>query len=144
MEEGYPPKSIFQQTEEQIAAEEAERVDGAIQTWMDKLVVDDPVFHVDLRVADRPAQHDRVKGILQDPAKKKSIRGLYRGRNTLSFGDNSYSEPSAFVHESTIDEISKFESTLRPHEPRKWSGADCPTDKFVLDRNAHAEGPFSN
>jgi len=122
LEEGYPGSSIFQQTEEMIAAEHKERVDGAIETWINKLVVDDPVVHVDLRVRDRPPQQDRTKGILTDVPKKKSIKKLYRGKFPLTYGDNSSPEPSIFIHESTIDQLTKFETSLRPYQPQKWSG----------------------
>jgi len=26
------------------------------------------------------------------------------------------------MHESTIDQLTKFESSLRPYQPQKWSG----------------------
>jgi len=122
MEDGYPGQSIFQQTEQMIAAEHKERVDGAIETWINKLVVDDPVVHVDLRVRDRPPQQDRTKGILADAPKKKSIKKLYRGKMPLTYGDSSSPEPSIFMHESTIDQLTKFETSLRPYQPQKWSG----------------------
>ncbi|KAL3900840.1 MAG: hypothetical protein SGPRY_012383 [Prymnesium sp.] len=126
-ENGYPGSSIFQQTEEMIAKEAEERVDGAIQQWIDKLVVDEPVVHVNLRVKDRPAQLDRLHGMLDAPPKKKSIKRLYNNKKPLSYADSSHQEPSAFMHESTIEQISKFESTLRPHNPHKWAGENTHT-----------------
>jgi hypothetical protein len=75
--------SIFKQTEEQIIAEQKARVDGEIASWMSKVVVDDPVVHVGLRVQDRPLQTDRVHGILKDPPGKKAIKSLYRGKKPV-------------------------------------------------------------
>ena len=115
-------RSIFQQTEEGMAAEHDMRVEGAINTWRDRIVVDDPVLHIDLRSRDKAPQQEKMTGLLKDKAMKASLRSLYRGKNALTYGNNVAAEPSAFVHESTIDEIAKFESTLRPHDPSKWSG----------------------
>ena len=110
------------QTEAQIAAEEAERVDGAIASWMDKLVVDDPRVHVDMRVQDRPLQQERAKGLLKDPPAKLALKRLYRGKKPLTYSSHRAAEPSVFMHESTIEELMKFESSLRPHAPQKWKG----------------------
>ena len=92
-------RSIFQQTEEGMAAEHAERVEGAIEIWKKKLVVDDPVLHVDLRIRDRPLQTDKCTSTLKDKPMKRSLKGLYRGKNAMT----RQAEPSAFMHEPTID-----------------------------------------
>ena len=81
-------QSVFQQTEEQILAETKAMYEGAVETWKSKLVVDDPVFHLTMRSSDKVAQADRYKGILHDPAMKKSLKGLYR-KKPLVGGDNT-------------------------------------------------------
>ena len=89
--------SIFGgQTEEEMAAEVAERIDGAISTWKDKLVVDDPVLRVDLRSRDHVPQADRLNNILQDAPTKRSYRSLYRGKFPMG---KTVGEPSAFMRE---------------------------------------------
>ena len=67
-------------------------------------------------------QLDRMKGVLRDAPKKKSLKKLYRGKFPLTYGDNGAPEPSIFMHESTIDQLTKFETSLRPYQPQKWSG----------------------
>ena len=92
-------RSIFQQTEEGIAAEHAERVEGAIEIWKTKLVVDDPVLRVDMRIRDRPLQTDKYTSTLKDAPMKRSLKSLYRGKNHMTRAP----EPSAFMHEATVD-----------------------------------------
>ena len=93
-----------------IAAEHKERVEGAIDSWLQRLVVNDPVVKVDLRVQDRPPQLDRMKGVLRDTPKKNSLKKLYKGKHPLTYGNNDAPEPSIFMHESTIDQLTKFET----------------------------------
>ena len=92
-------RSIFQQTEEGIAAEHAERIEGAIEIWKKKLVVDEPVLRVDLRIRDRPLQTDKYTSTLKDKPMKRSLKALYRGKNHMT----RVPEPSAFMHEPTVD-----------------------------------------
>ena len=92
-------RSIFQQTEEGMAAAHAERLEGAIEIWKKKLVIDDPVLHVDLRIRDRPLQTDKYTSTLKDKPMKRSLKGLYHGKNSMT----RVAEPSAFMHEPTID-----------------------------------------
>ena len=66
------------------------RYEGAVETWKSKLVVDDPVLHLTMRSSDKVAQQDRYKGILHDPAMKKSLKGLYRGKKPLVGGDTVF------------------------------------------------------
>jgi len=113
-------KSVFQQTEEQIAAEHAARIDNVIDEWKSKLVVDDPVLKISLKSRDQVCQQDRLTGLLQDHAQKRSLKALYRGKHKLTGGDHRQVEPSAFMHESTIDQLMKFEESLRDVEPQKW------------------------
>ena len=63
------------------------------------LVIDDPVLHVDLRIRDRPLQTDKYTSTLKDKPMKRSLKGLYRGKNSMT----RVAEPSAFMHEPTID-----------------------------------------
>jgi len=112
-------RSIFQQTEEGMAAERAERVEGSIETWTKKLVVDDPVMRVDLRTRDRPPQTEKCGSILKDAPDKRSLRALYRGTKKLTLT----SEPSAFMQEETVD------SSLRMRGPglrSTWSTQKWP------------------
>jgi hypothetical protein len=92
-------RSIFQQTEEGMAAEHSERVEGAIETWKKKLVVDDPVLRIDMRVRDRPLQTDKFTSTLKDAPMKRSLKSLYRGKTPMT----RTPEPSAFMHEATVD-----------------------------------------
>ena len=95
--EGY--RSIFQQTEEGMAAERAERVEGAIGVWTKKLVIDDPVMRVDLRTRDRGLQTEKCLSILKDAPTKRALKSLYRGKKPLTLSQ----EPSAFMGEPTVD-----------------------------------------
>merc|ERR1712100_314151 len=114
-------KSVFAQTEDQLAAEQKERIEGAIRSWTDKLVVDDPVMRVSMKAKDRPLQQDRFRGMLLDAPKKHSIKAMYGSKkHPLSFGDSRQSAPSVFMHESTIHQLMEFENSLRPHAPDKW------------------------
>ena len=114
-------QSVFQQTEEQILAETKAMYEGAVETWKSKLVVDDPVLHLTMKSSDKVAQADRYKGILHDPAMKKSLKGLYRGKKPLVGGDNTGLDgpahrrlpPSIFADESTQEVIAEFENSLR-------------------------------
>ena len=123
-------QSVFQQTEEQILAETKAMYEGAVETWKSKLVVDDPVLHLTMRSSDKVAQADRYKGILHDPAMKKSLKGLYRGKKPLVGGDNTGLDgpahrrlpPSIFADESTQEVIAEFENSLRVVDPKKWQG----------------------
>ena len=91
-------RSIFQQTEEGIAAEHAERIEGAIDAWHSKLVVADPVLRMSMRARDTPAaQADRYKGLLHDAPATGSLRRLYRGSKPLSLSGHKLSEPSIFI-----------------------------------------------
>ena len=82
-----------------MAAERLERVEGAIETWTKKLVVDDPVLRVDLRTRDRPLQTERGQGVLKDAPDKRALKSLYRGKKALTLT----SAPSAFMGEPTVD-----------------------------------------
>lgn len=93
-------RSIFQQTEEGIATEHMERVEGAIETWKSKLVVDDPVLRIDLRSRDRPIQTDKFASVLKDVPRKTSLRRLYQGEAPMKRKE----APSAFMHEATVDD----------------------------------------
>ena len=64
-------RSVFQLTEEQAAAEQAARIDGAIESWRKKVVVDTPQVLVSLRSRDRVCQQDRLKGMLHEHATKQ-------------------------------------------------------------------------
>lgn len=114
-------RSVFQQTEEQIAAEKLLRKEGAIESWRDKLVVDDPVLRINVRSRNTAPQTDRMTGILQDGAKKGSLRKLYRGEKSLTFGNNKREAPSIFMDESTQEGIAKFEDSLREVHRDRWS-----------------------
>ena len=92
-------RSIFQQTEEGMAAERQERVEGAIETWTKKLVVHDPVMRVDLKTRDRVPQTEKCEGILKDAPHKRALKSLYRGSKALTLTE----EPSAFMGEATVD-----------------------------------------
>lgn len=92
-------RSIFQQTEEGMAAERLERVEGAIETWTKKLVIDDPVLRVDLRTRDRAPQTEKCHGVLKDAPQTRALKSLYRGKNKLGLTQ----EPSAFMKEPTED-----------------------------------------
>ena len=104
--------------------------EGAVETWKSKLVVDDPVLHLTMKSSDKVAQADRYKGILHDPAMKKSLKGLYRGKKPLVGGDNTGLDgpahrrlpPSIFADESTQEVIAEFENSLRVVDPKKWQG----------------------
>lgn len=100
IEEGFEKRpSIFQQTEEEQAAERRAGKEVAIQTWTDKLIVDDPVLRVDGRIRDRPLQTDKFHSTLKDKPMKKSLKSLYRGTKPLT----RKPEVSAFLHEATVD-----------------------------------------
>jgi len=77
-------RSVFQLTEEQAAAEQAARIDGAIESWRKKVVVDTPQVLVSLRSRDRVCQQDRLKGMLHEHAKKRALRNNYRTRKEFS------------------------------------------------------------
>jgi len=115
-------KSIFAQTEDGVAAEEAERIDKTIETWRSKLVVDQKNLRLSMISRDRGPQSDRLRGMLHDTAAKTSLTALYKGKTPLTNGDCRPVEPSIFMHESTRDGIEAFESSLRPHDPTQWKG----------------------
>ena len=92
-------RSIFEQTEEGILAEHAERVEGAIETWKSKLVVDDPVLRVDMRTREKASQQDKITNLLQDKPLKRSLKSLYRGKHPMKRDP----EMSAFMSEETLD-----------------------------------------
>mmetsp|Transcript_13989 Transcript_13989/g.29521 ORF Transcript_13989/g.29521 Transcript_13989/m.29521 type:complete len:265 (+) Transcript_13989:1-795(+) len=115
-------KSIFNQTEEGIAAEHEARIDGAIASWEKKLVVDDPVMHHSMLARDKAPQSDRLRGMLHGEASKKAVKHLYRGKKALTNGDSRAAEPSIFMDESTAEGIAAFESSLRTKMPERWMG----------------------
>ena len=82
-----------------MAAERAERVEGAIGVWTKKLVIDDPVMRVDLRTRDRGLQTEKCLSILKDAPTKRALKSLYRGKKPLTLSQ----EPSAFMGEPTVD-----------------------------------------
>jgi len=131
-------KSVFAQTEDQLAAEQKERIEGAIRSWTDKLVVDDPIVRISMKSRDKPLQQDRYRGMLLDPPKKEAIKAMYRSKkHPLSFGDSKQSKPSVFMHESTIEQIMEFESSLRPHAPEKWKGTrDFDTGPYQVRKSS--------
>ena len=110
--------SIFQQTEEGIALERQERVEGAIDVWTKKLVVDDPVMRVDLKTRDRVPQTEKCDGILKDAPTKRALKSLYRGKHPLT----RTSEPSAFMGEPTLDLtlLSRGEGLRATWSTAKW------------------------
>ena len=82
-----------------MAAEHAERVEGAIETWKNKLVVDDPVLRVDMRSRPHVSQQEKYTSVLKDAPLKRSLKSLYRGKHPMTRD----TEPSAFIHEATVD-----------------------------------------
>jgi len=133
-------RSIFQQTEDEIAAEHHVRVQGAIETWQSKVVVDDPTMHVNMRSRDYAPQSDRQKGALDGKPVKKSVRALYRGKNKLTNGNDRPDEPSIFMHESTADGIMAFENSLRAVDKAQWTT----TKKFNSATDFEAGGRWGN
>ena len=122
-------RSVFQLTEEQAAAEQAARIDGAIESWRKKVVVDTPQVLVSLRSRDRVCQQDRLKGMLHEHAKKRALRNNYRTRKEFSQkhhllgGDHRGlhgTDLSIFIDSSTVEGIQAFEENLRVREPEKW------------------------
>ena len=87
-------RSVFSgMTEEQIAAEKLAAVDGAVKTWRDKLVVDDPVLRINLRSSDYVSQVEKLSSVLDDRPVKKALKSLYKGKTPLKLA----AEPSAFT-----------------------------------------------
>lgn len=120
-EAAYPGSSVFQLTEEQVLAEGRERKEGSIRAWSDKLTVDDPIFRVRLKSSDKVAQQERYLGALYDEPKKATLKSMYTGPYALTGGGNVPVEPSAFMHESTVEGIQAFENSLRESRPEMWS-----------------------
>ena len=109
-----------------MALERQERIEGAIETWQKKLVVDDPVLRVDLRTRDRPMQVEKFGSVLADPPQKRALKSLYRGKNKLTLTQ----APSAFMGEPTVD------LTLRSRGEglrATWSTQTWPHPKAALD-----------
>ena len=134
-------RSVFMQTEEEAMKEKEEKKEGAIKQWEEMIVVESPILKLDLKSRDKVPQSERFRGMLADPAEKKALRGLYRGKRLVGGKkipltttpipgreielipyDSRLVEPSAFMHESTIEGIQKFESSLRPHTKELWKG----------------------
>jgi len=106
-------KSIFGgQTEEEMAAEQAQRVEGTINTWTEKLVVDDPVMRLDLRSRDQVPQQERLNSMLKDAPIKRSYKTLYKGKKPLALS----TEPSAFM-------VTLNGRTVEPREEEKHTSA---------------------
>jgi len=132
-------RSVFSgQTEEQIAAEIRERVDGAIDTWKSKLVVDDPVLRVDLRSeSNHAAQNDKLTSVLKNPPAKKALKSLYRGKTPLKLA----AEPSAFTLSAPYEEADTrgLALTWRSSSGWKSSGPGDVTMKPTLRQTSRAQ-----
>jgi len=132
-------RSVFSgQTEEQIAAELRERVDGAVSTWRDKLVVDDPVLRIDLRSRDYAPQTDKLTSVLKSKPEKKALKSLYRGKVPLKLS----AEPSAFTLSAPYEEGQTTKLALTWRASQSWKSAG-PHDVTVMaasrSRNKSAE-----
>jgi len=108
-------------TEAQIAAEARELKEGAIESWCNKVVVDDPVLRVSLESRDKVTQQEKLGGALSGAPKKQAIKALYRGKGKMESPGSLLQEPSIFMHESTVEGIAKFENSLRERKPERWS-----------------------
>lgn len=120
-EAGYPGTSVFQQTEEQLKAEQREMKEGAMETWSSKVAVADPVLRVSLKHRNKVTQQEKLHGALLDAPQKKALKRLYRGKYRLESGNHVPGEPSIFMHESTVEAIEAFENSLRERLPERWS-----------------------
>lgn len=109
-------RSIFQQTEEGIAAEHAERVEGAIDLWKTKLVVDDPVLRVDMRSRSHVPQTERFTSLLKNPPTKSSLKSLYRGKHPMTRAP----EPSALSREPLPETKRLGEGQRATWRTQKW------------------------
>jgi hypothetical protein len=78
-------------------------------------------LRVSLKHRDKVTQQEKLHGVLLDAPQKKALKKLYRGKYKLESGNHVPSEPSIFMHESTVEGIQTFENSLRERRPEQWS-----------------------
>ncbi|KOO26167.1 flagellar associated protein [Chrysochromulina tobinii] len=130
-------RSVFSgMTEEQIAAEKLAAVDGAVKTWRDKLVVDDPVLRINLRSSDYASQVDKLSSVLDDRPVKKALKSLYKGKTPLKLA----AEPSAFTLSVPYEEASTQGLSLTWRGSTSWKPSSDGLDVTLAATKGKSKG----